>query len=186
MARCQRVKSGPTRRPHHGTYLASVINLWQPSGMPVTTPEVALADGFPGPRPRKRGAVGVAALIGVAATVFALALIAAVFDVHVARVKTIDVYVTAVDADRTSIGYANSVMGDTLGTYDLRGLTLWADGVNGAWIPVGPGVEHGRPTCIPPGSYGAKVRLTLVTAMTGGRDVIDHVARLRCLSPAFR
>ena len=152
--------------------------------MPLKTPDIALADDFPAAHPPSRRAAVVAALVGVAATVVALTFVATIFDLHVARVKTVDVYVTAVDADQTSIGYTNSANGDVLGTYDLRGLDVWADGERGSWMPVGSDVENGRPTCIPPGSYGAKVRLTLVKTMLGSRSVVDHVARLRCLSPA--
>ena len=151
--------------------------------MPLITPDLALADDFPAAHRQRRGAIAVAVLVSVAATVVVLALVAAIFDLHVARVKTVDVYVTAVDADQTSIGYTNSANGDVLGTYDLRGLGEWADGEHGDWIPVGSDVENGRPSCIPPGSYGAEVRLTLVTGTLGGGSVIDHVARLRCLSP---
>src|SRR3954469_15452695 len=152
--------------------------------MPLETPDIALADDFPAAHAQSRRAAVVAALVGVVATVIALTLVATIFDLHVARVKTVDVYVTAVDADQTSIGYTNSANGDVLGTYDLRGLDVWADGDRGSWIPVGSDVENGRPTCIPPGSYGARVRLTLVRALLGSGSVVNHVARLRCLSPA--
>jgi len=152
--------------------------------MPLTTVDVMLADDPPAAHRPRRGALLVAAFVGVAATMVVLGLIAATFDLRVARVKTVDVYVTAVDADQTSIGYATSAKGDVLGTYDLRRLDVWADGEHGDWIPVGSDVEHGHPSCIPPGSYGAKVRLTLVRTVLGSARVIDHVARLRCLSPA--
>lgn len=99
------------------------------------------------------------------------------------RLRTVDVYVTAVNAGQSDIGYARSPNGPAVGTYDLRGLTQWADGTHAAWQPVGPDIQGGTPTCIPEGSYGAHVQLQLLTAVAGiGRRDVGHVMRLRCLS----
>ena len=123
------------------------------------------------------------ALVGAALCLALLGVAAQIGHVRLARVESVEVYVTAVDADRSSIGYATSHGGPVLGTYDLTALSAWADGAHGPWEMVGAGVEGGTPTCIPPGSYGAKVELTLSRAVMGGGDVIDRVAKLRCLEP---
>jgi hypothetical protein len=123
------------------------------------------------------------ALIGAASCLALLGIAAQVGNFRLARVETVQIYVTAVDADQSSLGYANSAGGPVLGTYDVSALSVWADGAHGQWQMVGRRVAGGTPTCIPPGSYGAKVELTLSRAVMGSGDVLDHVAKLRCLEP---
>jgi hypothetical protein len=132
---------------------------------------------------RSRRSLVAAAALGGAATLLILAIVGRVGGYHLARVETTDVYVTAVNAGQDDIGYTTSADGDVLGTYDLRGLEAWADGEDGQWIPVGADVVGGRPSCIPPGSYGARVRLTVVRSAFGSGADINHVTRLRCLQP---
>jgi hypothetical protein len=108
-----------------------------------------------------------ALLVFVLAIVGGLAAGTSATGFRVSRLRTVDVYVTAVKAGQSDIGYVRSPAGPAVGTYELRALTEWADGAHARWPLVGRGAEGGRPTCIREGSYGAHVELHVLTAVAG-------------------